>query len=293
MSGHVEICSFDGLDPRISILRYGNEVDAMFVRTQRFNALIDTLSTPTLCREALAKLGASTHDRPLIVINSHMDWDHFWGNAAIAGTAPIIAHANALERLCAPEAAATLATKAAEESRFTEAEIVTPSITFSGDLTLNGGDLTLHLLHTPGHTPDHVAVWIPEISTLLAADAVEDPVPCVWDDTPESLRLLRASLARLKALAAKVVVPAHGRTTTPDAIDRNIAYFDELVARVARIDRRVLCENAPEAMAGLAFEDLLPVRRAMDEDETEFYRGFHRENLAAAIRTRLETIEVA
>ena len=293
MSGHVEICSFEGLDSRISILRHGNEVDAMFVRTQRFNALIDTLSTPALCREALEKLGASAHDRPLIVINSHMDWDHFRGNAAIAGAAPIIAHASALERLNDPDAAATLATKAAEETRFAETEIVAPSIAFNGEMTLNGGDLTLHLLHTPGHTPDHLAVWIPEISTLLAVDAVEDPVPCVWDDTQESLRLLRASLARLKALGATVVVPAHGRTTTPEAIDRNIAYFDELVAGVARIDRRVLRESAPEALEGLGFEDLLPIRRAMNEDETEFYRGFHRQNLAAAIRAHLETIEIA
>ncbi len=293
MSGHVEISSFDGLDPRISILRYSNEVDAMFVRTQRFNALIDTLSTPALCREALEKLGASAHDRPLIVVNSHMDWDHFWGNAAIAGVAPIIAHAKALERLSAPEAASTLATKAVEEARFAETELVAPSITFSGDMTLNGGDLTLELLHTPGHTPDHIAVWIPEISTLLAVDAVEDPVPCVWDDTPESLRLLRASLARLKALGAKVVVPAHGRTTTPEAIDRNIAYFNELVARVAQIDRRVLRDSAPETLDGLAFEDLLPARRTMDAGETDFYRDFHRQNLSAAIRTHLETIEIA
>lgn len=293
MSGNVEICSFVGLDPRISILRCGHEVDAMFVRTTRFNALIDTLGTPAACRSAIEKLGAAVEDRPLIVVNSHMDWDHFWGNAAVAGTAPIIGHGATLERLRDPATAAKLQTKAAQEARFRDVEIVGPSITFLGDLTLNGGDLTLELLHTPGHTPDHVAVWIPEIATLLPVDAVEDPVPCVWNDDPESLLLLRASLLRLKDLGAKTVVPAHGRTTTPNAIDRNIAYFDALTALVGRIDRKVLRKTPPEALEGLAFEDLLPHRREMDAEETEFYRNFHLRNLRAAIRSHLETIEIA
>ena len=177
MSDLVELCPHPGLDPRLRILRAGDEVDAVFVRTERFGALIDTLGTPEQCRRALDLLEADLAGRPLIVVNTHMDWDHFWGNAAVAGRAPILAHAAALERLRDGRAAAELRDKAAAEARFRDVRLVAPTATFAGDLVLHGGDLTLELMHTPGHAPDHLAVWIPEIRTCLAVDAAEDPIP--------------------------------------------------------------------------------------------------------------------
>ena len=92
MTDTVEITGFEGLDPRISILRAGSEVDAMFVRTQRFDVLIDTLGTPALCHQALEKLCVTPGGKPLVILNSHMDWDHFWGNAALREFGPIIGH---------------------------------------------------------------------------------------------------------------------------------------------------------------------------------------------------------
>ncbi|MGO7565619.1 MBL fold metallo-hydrolase, partial [Rhizobium johnstonii] len=77
--------------------------------------------------------------------------------------APIIAHAAALDRLGDPSAQEILMDKASQESRFHNIDLIGPDITFSGSMTLNGGDLTLELIHTPGHTPDHIAVWIPEL----------------------------------------------------------------------------------------------------------------------------------
>ena len=294
MTDTVEITSFEGLDPRISILRAGSEVDAMFVRTQRFDVLIDTLGTPALCRQALEKLCVTPGGKPLVILNSHMDWDHFWGNAALGEFGPIIGHVKTQERLAHPAARAKLAEKSGQESRFHEVELIGPSITFSGDMTLHGGDLTLHLLHTPGHTPDHVAVYIPEIATLLPVDAVEDPMPCVWSKDPDALVELRRSLRQLRDLRALVVAPAHGHTTTPEAIERNIAYFDALERRVAGIDRKTLQEaTTPETIPGLAMEDCVPVLRVMDDGETAFYRDFHQRNLIATIRERLRQTEIA
>lgn len=100
----VRLTTYPGLDDRIVIVRAGDEVDAVFVRTDRFNVLVDTLGTPSLCREALALLDDQMGDRPLLVINSHMDWDHFWGNSGLDDRIPIIAHAKVLERLNDPAA---------------------------------------------------------------------------------------------------------------------------------------------------------------------------------------------
>ncbi|OQP87232.1 MBL fold metallo-hydrolase [Rhizobium rhizosphaerae] len=297
----IELATYPGLDPRIVLLRAGEEVDAAFVRTQRFDLLIDTLSTPDDCRTALALLGSRFPDlgtRPLTIVNSHMDWDHFWGNAALAGRGPIIAHAAARARLAAPAARETLAQKQAEDPRFAGVTLVAPDITFDGGLQLDGGDLTIELIHTPGHTPDHLAVWIPEIRTCLAVDAVEMPIPEVWSRTPEDLHQLRASLARIQALDAAFVVTAHGRSCDPALVAGNIAYFDALEQRVAALattaeapaghdlsgDGEAL-PLSPEG-TGLRLEDLVSLPSGMDADTRAFYEGFHATNLAATLAAR-------
>ncbi|MCQ4160669.1 MBL fold metallo-hydrolase [Roseomonas sp. GC11] len=258
----MEIVRGAGVDERVLILRAGEEVDAVLVRTRRFCVLVDTLATPELCARALEEVKGA----PLLVVNSHMDWDHFWGNAAVAG-APILAHEAALARFHDPATARTLREKAAAEPRFAGVELVPPSLTFSGEMVLHGGDLTLHLLHTPGHTPDHVAVWIPEIATCLAVDAVEHPIPEVWSDDPADLVALRASLARIAGLGARVLLPAHGQTTDPALATRNIAYFDAL-----------------EAALRAGQEPSLPVGAVIPPTQRAFYESCHASNLRAMQR---------
>ena len=268
----LEILTPPGVDPRLILLRAGAEVDAVLVLAARMAVLVDTLPTPALCAEALARLAPRIGGRPLYVVNSHMDWDHFWGNAAVAGRAPILAQRAALPRYHDPAMPALLARKAAEETRFAGLALHPPDITFEGELALQGGDLTLQLLHTPGHTPDHLSVWIPEIATCLAVDAAEWPVPEVWSDDPADLAALRGSLARLRALGARCVLPAHGQTTSPALLDGNIAYFDAL-------ERRLRAGGPEPALA-----ELVPEAAALPPDQAEFYRGCHASNLRAQRR---------
>ncbi|HZJ49394.1 MAG TPA: MBL fold metallo-hydrolase [Actinomycetota bacterium] len=65
-------------------------------------------------------------------------------------------------------------------------------MTFAGPFRIDGGDLRLDLVETPGHTEDHVSVWIPQLRLLLAGDAVEHPFPHV---------LLRISAGQQNSLA--------------------------------------------------------------------------------------------
>lgn len=155
-------------------------MDAVFVRTERFNALIDTLGTPELCRTALDLLEEKAEARALIVVNSHMDWDHFWGNAAIAGRAPIIAHAAALDRLRDPTTQQVLTDKAGEESRFRDVDIIGPDITFSGSMVLNGGDLTREIVCHADFAPYNVATVDHEAVGIIDFDTAH-PAPRLWD----------------------------------------------------------------------------------------------------------------
>ncbi|MGO8022353.1 MBL fold metallo-hydrolase [Rhizobium leguminosarum] len=290
MNPSVELCSYPELDDRIVIVRAGDEVDAVFVRTERFNVLIDTLGTPELCMAALDLLQEKTNARPLIVINSHMDWDHFWGNAAIAGRAPIIAHAAAIDRLRDPSAQEVLRDKVSQEPRFRNVDLIGPDITFSGSMTLNGGNLTLELIHAPGHTPDHIAVWIPQLRICLAVDAVEYPIPEVWSKNADDLRLIRSSLERIRDLNARLVIPAHGRTYSPSAVDDNLAYFQTLADRVDSLSKSQLADPQLGSSSGLRLEDFVPIPDGMPSDVVAFYRNGHETNLGATVQAHIEKL---
>lgn len=287
MTVDVSLTSYLGLDDRVTVIRAGDEVDAVFVSTERFNVLVDTLGTPSLCRRALELLADRMRDRPLIVVNSHMDWDHFWGNRAISD-APIIAHQSAMERLRDPSALQTLEQKRKTEPRFHEVELVSPTLTFTGEsMTLHGGDLSLHLLHTPGHTPDHLAVWIPEIETCLAVDAVEHPISEVWRSAPDDLRSLRSSLNLIRRLKPKQLVLAHGQTSDPAVLDRNIAYFENIQEAVALVPASELMSAALDQREGMRLEDFVDLPAGMSFEAREFYERCHRSNLAATVAARL------
>ncbi|MBX4958708.1 MBL fold metallo-hydrolase [Rhizobium lentis] len=294
MNAPVELCSYPDLDERIVIVRAGDEVDAVFVRTERFNVLIDTLGTPEQCRMALDLLDERQEKtRPLIVVNSHMDWDHFWGNGAIAGRAPIIAHAAALDRLRNPSTQQILKDKTSDEPRFGSVEVIGPDITFSGSMALNGGDLTLELIHTPGHTPDHITIWIPQLRICLAVDAVEYPIPEVWSRSAADLDLIRSSLQHIRDLEARLVIPAHGRTSSPSTVDANLAYFEALADRVGSLSEDRLTDRQLGSSSGFGLEDFVAIPNGMPSDTVTFYRNCHETNLGATVHARLETLKSA
>ncbi|OLP62467.1 MBL fold metallo-hydrolase [Xaviernesmea oryzae] len=291
MTPIVELATYPGLDPRLVILRAGEEVDAVLVRTERFDLLVDTLGTPEACRAALDLIAAHFGDealRPLITINSHMDWDHVWGNAAVTGRGPIIAHAAALSRFHDPAMQAVLQQKQAEEARFATVKLVAPDISFSGTLRLDGGDLTFELIHTPGHTPDHLVVWIPELRICLAVDAVEWPIPEVWSQNASDLAAIRASFERIRALDAAFVITAHGRSHAPALVDANLRYFDALSDRVAKANLSRLAEPHMDEASDFALKDFVALPQEMDSATRSFYEGCHRTNLGATIKARLD-----
>lgn len=285
-----------GWDARLRIFRAGDEVDTCALVTERFVVLVDTMATPELAAAVLAAIRTNLTGRQLIVVNTHADWDHCWGNATFATPtgsrpAPIIGHARAADRLRGATERAVLLEKQRAEPRFASVRLVPPMITFTGELTIEGGDATLHLIPTPGHTPDHIAVWVPEMRTLLAGDAAEHPFPCVGQ--PETLPQLRQSLRQLEALRPTTVIPCHGGTTDAGLLARNLAYFDTL-ERHARDavstatlppDWRTL-EDLP-AQLGLSYEQAVQFAGADPASISAVYRAFHLEAARAMVATVL------
>ena len=91
-----------------------------------------------------------------------------------------------------------------------------PEIEMEQDGAFEVSDVTLDVLHTPGHTPGHCAFALEDRGVIFSGDALvtrdnvsgrTGPQPIRWNDDQEQAR---ASYERLFALPADVVLPGHG-----------------------------------------------------------------------------------
>lgn len=286
-----------GWDERVRLFRAGQEVDTCVVVTRRYVVVVDTMATPELAAAIMEAISDALAGRQLLVVNTHADYDHCWGNAVFESPggrypAPILAHELARKRLRSDEARQSLARRQQESERFASVRLVEPTIVCSEGLTIDGGDLTLELLPTPGHTEDHLSVWIPELRLLLAGDAAEHPFPYVEDAS--TLPTLLNSLERLANLHPEMVIPCHGGPSDAALIARNLAYFAEIERRV----RRALAsgpapsdwrerDDLPEII-GFSFEEGVQIAGGTAAGVPTFYRGFHLAALRATL-TNLQT----
>src|SRR5262249_51632848 len=187
----------------------------------------------------------------------------------------------------APSGCARKRRAASWPGRFDDVVLTPPTVLFDGRLAIDGGDLTLELFATPGHQPDHISVFIPEIRTLLPGDAAELPFPFV--ESAAALPAMRESLACMAALDPAAALYCHAPVDSgPGLLRQNMAYFDTIEQRC----RAALARGVPgkpeaaadvEALAGFPFTEALPA--GADEQALE---GFYRPGHEAAIRAMLE-----
>jgi glyoxylase-like metal-dependent hydrolase (beta-lactamase superfamily II) len=149
---------------------------------------------------------------------------------------------------------------------FGDVVMTKPTMTFGDELWIDGGDLTLHLFPTPGHTPDHIAIFIPQISTLLAGDAAEIPFPIIR--TAADLPIARASLSAMAALQPQAAFFCHAPPEVgPQLLHDNIAYYDALEEACRRalargLDLAGVLDGELPAALNCQFETVAPTTGA-------------------------------
>lgn len=262
MTNTIAVVPNGGWDPRLIICRCGTLVDSFILLTERYVFLVDTLINLETAEQLLAITKPHLRDgRTLLVINTHADWDHCWGNQLFVGPqaahpAPIIASASCAQRFTA-DVPTTVARKQQEDAAQFGGVIPTaPTITFHNRLTIAGGDLTVELFLTPGHSEDHLAIFIPELRLLLAGDAAEAPFP--FARSSGGLQQLRSSLDAMAALQPTTAFYCHApEQSGPALLAQNQHYFNLLEERCraayARGVRSTLGEEALEAAVDWPF----------------------------------------
>ena len=293
-TNELQLIENQGWDERILVCRNGRLVDTFIVVTERFVVLVDTVINPQTAVQLLDYARPHLENgRQLLVINTHADYDHCWGNQLFAGetavhSAPIIGSHLSPAKFQQEEAIAYLAKmQELEPGVFNEVVFTPPTLLIHDKFVIDGGDLTLELLPTPGHTDDHYSLFIPEIGTLLAADAAELPYPMAR--TPDGLPAMRDSLAKLAALPAETVLYCHAPVTAGrQLLLDNIAYFNAIEAACRAAIKRGLAPDLSEdvdvlALVDCAWETAVPQTEPWQNVHDYYKTSGHAEQIRAML----------
>jgi glyoxylase-like metal-dependent hydrolase (beta-lactamase superfamily II) len=118
-----------------------------------------------------------------------------------------------------------------------------------GQVVMAGG-AEVRVLHTPGHTPDHVVFHLEASGILFTGDAVLGRGTSVIDPPEGDLTAYLGSLERMRALEPRVICPGHG----PVVWDAE-AKLDEYLEHRAERERQIV-EGLGEGPA--TAEELVP-----------------------------------
>jgi glyoxylase-like metal-dependent hydrolase (beta-lactamase superfamily II) len=194
-------------------------------------AVVDTRCSLAEGRELREHLRQLSSAPVRWVVNTHVHFDHVWGNAEFAEPrqtppaqfwahrATVAAMTRALDG--DPQAAAFKEQLAAESpewsAKLAELVEVVPEHSVADAHTLDLGDRAVHLLHLGrGHTDGDLVLHIPDAGALLAGDLVEQSGPPAFGSDSYPLDWAPTLDALLDAAGpGAVVVPGHGA-----AVDR-------------------------------------------------------------------------
>ncbi|WP_150307801.1 MBL fold metallo-hydrolase [Planctomonas psychrotolerans] len=210
------------------------------------------------------------------VVSSHCDFDHTGGNAALLAAVPSIELLAGELDVPLAEDLEVLITRRYGEFRdadgfddapettayIREAAAVAPiTRALRGGEEFDLGDRVIRVLHTPGHSDGHVALWDASRSALVIGDATlgetvptasGDPAfPPTYRDTDPYL----ASIEAFRALDADLLLTAHYPVYEGAEVNR---FLDTSAAYTERLDTAI---EATLREAGTALTTLDLIRR--------------------------------
>lgn len=156
----------------------------------------------------------------ILVINSHYDWDHVWGNGYFSSD-QIIAHEKCREKLADDEIWNGML-QANNQSMDGEVKRVFPGITFRQKIDFPQAGISV--FYAPGHTDDSIYVFDEVDKVLFVGDNVELPEPYLqWDNIAAYVDSLELIIRR----NPDVVIGAHNGCLSLDDVRTNIAFLQK------------------------------------------------------------------
>ena len=201
-----------GMPGAASAANQGYMSNAGFVITPAGVVVFDSLGTPPLGEALIAQIRKLTSVPIKRVIVSHYHADHVYGLQAFKAIgAEIWAHEGGKEYLASDELERRLAQRREELFPWVDetTKVQPPDRWLNGDEDFELGGIKFAIRFVgPAHSPEDLALFIPQDNMLFAGDLVfKGRVPFVGGADSKSWL---ASLDKLLAFKAKVMVPGHG-----------------------------------------------------------------------------------
>jgi cyclase len=214
-----------------------------FVVTTDGVVVVDTPQLPTRAVEMRAE--AEGHGEIRYLINTEHHVDHIFGNYYFKGAGTVVNHRGLFDNFMVvmPDLDPFAYAAEAIPSDDPEGQEIFPdrdeyyadpnkgSIVFDGTLTLRVGGHTFELIHTPGHTPGQLAVFIPEERVVFTGDTIFSGCQ-TWLMTSDIDQWLMA-LETIRTLDVDHILPGHGPVVTKSYLDTQRSNLLDWVSAVA------------------------------------------------------------
>jgi glyoxylase-like metal-dependent hydrolase (beta-lactamase superfamily II) len=270
----------------IDVELFDSGVTSVYLFDDEEPALVDagTAASAEVVAEGMAECGVDPADLERLVL-SHVHVDHSGAASALVEASPdleVYIHERTAPHLIDPGALVESSRRAmgdafelmGEQGPVPEANVV--AVPDEGR-TVDLGENTLEMIHAPGHSPDHFAVWNPERRLLFAAECLGVyleradawfPPATLPNFDPD---LLAEAIETLRALDPETVVLPHFGVWPGSPASA----FETAEAELRRFDERVLelhgasgsVEGTKRAVAG----ELLDVSPPYDPLVERFY----------------------
>lgn len=207
------------LSPDLHVLR-GLGGNVAVLKTNAGTVVVDTMTLPFQGSRIRAVAKELTGMDTVLLINTHYHLDHTHGNPAFEPGIRVLSTQRTLSHLKALDA----------DFWQGDSARLLPNETFTDRQTLELGDKRLQLVHPgPGHTDGDLVVVFEDEGAIHMGDLLfTGHYPNIDLEAGGTIRGWPETLNRVKALAFERVIPGHGPTTGPEAIDQFSAFLVQL-----------------------------------------------------------------
>lgn len=193
----------------------GYMVNSTVIEGETGVILIDTGFSDEIGAHLARHVAALTRKPVKIIINTHHHGDHVFGNAAFP-EAKVISSEMCRKLLQEGEAEWLAILRAAVGRPFPNTRAVPATEVYANqtrtDLMIDGVNLTFWVPEA-AHTSGDMLIWLPDDRVLVGGDVlVQDIIPNFRD---ANVRQWIETLAQVKDLPARVIIPGHGPLMTP------------------------------------------------------------------------------
>ena len=238
-----------------------------YVVTSGGVVVVDTPQLPTQAVDMRHQ--AEAHGEIRYLVNTEHHVDHIFGNNYFKGAGTVVNHRGVYENfmVVTPDLDPFAYAAEAVPTDDPEGQGIFPerdeyyedpnkgSIVFDGNLTLHVGGHTFELIHTPGHTPGQLAVYVPEEGIVFTGDTIFSECQ-TWLMTSDVDQWLEA-LETIRQLDVDYILPGHGPVTTKGYLDTQRDNLLDWQAAVA--DAVSKGWSREETVERVSFADRYPV----------------------------------